>query len=158
MKHIVAISDMKISSAPEDMIVTYSPGSCIGLSLYDPAIRAGGLIHCMLPLSKIDPARAAERPFMFTDTGVPHLIGALLDLGAEKQRLVAKVAGAAHLLDNSSSFNIGERNQVVVRKLLWKNKILIAAEDTGGTVARTMTLCIDTGTTTLRSGGKEYEL
>lgn len=158
MKLIVGISDMKISSGPDDVIVTYSLGSCIGLTLYDPAIRAGGLIHCMLPLSKIDPLRALERPFMFTDTGVPHLIGALLDLGAEKRRLVAKVAGAARLLDNNSSFNIGERNQVVVRKLLWKNKILIGAEDTGGTVARTMSLDIGAGVTTLRSGGREYEL
>lgn len=158
VKHIVGISDMKVSGSAEDSIITYSLGSCIGLALYDPQIRAGGLIHCMLPLSKIDLNRAAERPYMFTDTGVPLLIGALLDLGAEKRRLIAKVAGAAQLLDNSNSFNIGERNQVVLRKLLWKNKILIAAEDTGGTVARTMTLDLNTGSTTLRSGGRQYEL
>lgn len=158
MKHIVGISDMKVASTAGDSIITYSLGSCIGLALYDPQLRVGGLIHCMLPLSKIDPKRAAERPYMFTDIGVPLLIEALLKMGAEKRRLVATVAGAAQLLDNSNSFNIGERNQVVLRKLLWKNRILIAAEETGGTMARTMILDLDSGVTMLRSGGREYEL
>jgi chemotaxis protein CheD len=94
---------------------------------------------------------------MFTDTGVPLLITALLGMGAEKRRLVAKVAGAAKLLGSSNSFNIGERNQVVLRKILWKNKILIANEETGGSKARTLSLHMDTGTTVLRSGGTEHE-
>jgi chemotaxis protein CheD len=158
VKLVVGISEMKVSNRPDDAIITYSLGSCIGLALYDPQVRAGGLIHCMLPLSKIDPERAEQRPCMFTDTGVPLLIEALLDLGAEKRHLVAKVAGAARLLGDNGTFNIGERNQVVLRKLLWKNKILIAAEDTGGSMARTMTLHLGSGATTLRSAGREYEL
>ena len=149
---------MKIAAGPGDSIITYSLGSCIGLALYDPEIRAGGLIHCMLPLSKIDPARAIARPLMFTDTGVPLLIGALLDMGAEKRRLVATVAGAAQMLDRNNHFNIGERNQVILRKIIWKNRILIAAEDTGGTMARTMILDIATGITTLKTGGRTYEM
>jgi len=158
VKYIVGISEMKVSSQPGDSLITYSLGSCIGLSLYDPEVKAGGLIHCMLPLSKIDPERAKERPCMFTDTGVPLLIETLLDLGADKRRLVAKVAGAARLLGDSNCFNIGERNQVVLRKLLWKNKMFIAGEETGGTLARTMSLDLNTGVTMLRSGGREYEL
>lgn len=158
MKYVVGISEMKVSDRPEDVLITYSLGSCIGLVLYEPRLQIGGLIHCMLPLSKIDPARAIERPCMFTDTGVPQLLGALLDMGAEKRNLIAKVAGAASLLDNNGSFNIGERNQVVLRKILWKNQILIQAEETGGTKARTLSLHLETGVTLLRSGGVEYEL
>lgn len=158
MKYVVGISEMMVSNRPEDIIITYSLGSCIGLVLYEPRLQIGGIIHCMLPLSKIDPARAIERPCMFTDTGVPQLLGALLDMGAEKKNLIAKVAGAASLLDNNGSFNIGERNQVVLRKILWKNQILIQAEETGGSKARTLSLQLDTGLTLLRSGGIEYEL
>ena len=158
MKLTVGISDMKTSRNPDDIIVTHSLGSCIGLVLYDPEVRIGGMIHCMLPLSKLDPGRAQAMPQMFTDTGVPLLITALLEMGAEKRRLIAKVAGAAKLLGSSSTFNIGERNQVVLRKILWKNKILIAGEETGGTKARTLFLHMNTGTTLLRSGGTEYEL
>ena len=158
MKYIVGISEMIVSDNPEDLIITYSLGSCVGLTLYEPRLRIGGLIHCMLPLSKIDPARALERPCMFTDTGVPLLLTTLIGMGAEKRNLIAKVAGAASLLDNNGSFNIGERNQVILRKLLWKNQILIQGEETGGTKARTMSLNMENGVTMLRSGGVEYEL
>lgn len=158
MNRIVGISEMAVSKNRGDILVTYSLGSCIGLSLYDPEVGVGGLIHCMLPLSRIDPEKAKANPPMFTDTGVPALLQALLNLGASRKRLVAKVAGAASPLDDNGVFKIGERNYVVLRKVLWKNEILIAAEDCGGTVARTMALHIETGRTTLKVGGKEVEL
>ncbi len=66
----VDISDMKIAQNREDVIVTYSLGSCVGLTLYDPVAGIGGMIHCMLPLSKIDPEKARIKPYMFVDTGV----------------------------------------------------------------------------------------
>jgi chemotaxis protein CheD len=156
--HTVGISEMMISNQPGDVLVTYSLGSCIGVSLYDPIACVGGLIHCMLPLSKIDTVKAQTNPQMFTDTGVPVLIQGMLDIGAIKKRLIAKVAGAACLLDEKGTFKIGERNYVVLRKILWKNDILIAAEDTGGTIARTMYLYLDSGKTVIRSCGAEREL
>ena len=158
MNHVIGISDMKVSHRDEDTLVTYSLGSCVGLSLYDPKACVGGLIHCMLPLSKIDPTKAKNNPHMFTDTGIPALLQAVFDLGAERKRLVAKVAGAARLLDTKGLFKIGERNHTVLRKILWKNNVLIDAEDTGGTKARTMTLYMETGMTTIKSGGVEVEL
>ena len=154
----VGISDMKVSKNPRDVLVTYSLGSCVGLALYDPVARVGGLIHCMLPLSKIDPAKAQANPFMFTDTGVPALLQAVFNLGAERRNIVAKVAGASSLLDDKGLFRIGERNYTILRKVLWKNNILIATEDVGGTQARTMYLYMDTGRTVIRSGGRENEL
>ncbi len=158
MQYTVGISEMKVTRNPDDVLVTYSLGSCIGVALYDAHMRVGGLIHCMLPLSKIDPVRAKESPCMFTDTGIPHMLQTLLDMGADKRRIVAKVAGASQLLDSNNTFRIGERNKVVLRKLLWKNNILIAAEDTGGTIARTMFLDVSTGVTMIKAGGKRYEL
>jgi chemotaxis protein CheD len=158
VQYTVGISEMRVSNNPADLIVTYSLGSCVGLALYDPQARIGGMVHCMLPVSKIDPDRARQSPCMFTDTGVPLLIQSLMDLGAQKRNIVAKVAGAAKLLDDSDTFRIGERNMVVLRKVLWKNNILIAAEDTGGTIARTLYLYLDSGRTTIKSAGKEYEL
>lgn len=149
---------MVVSTRPEDVIVTYSLGSCIGLTLYDPSIPVGGMVHCMLPLSRIDPAKAAQNPGMFIDTGVTRLIQDLLNLGALKRRLLAKVAGAASLLDENGTFNIGERNYVVLRKILWKNDILISAEETGGTIARTLYFYMDSGRVMIRSRGQEREL
>ncbi len=154
----VNISDMKVSKNPEDVLVTYSLGSCVGVALYDPLQKIGGLIHCMLPLSKIDPVKAKDNPCMFVDTGLPLLLQTLLNLGAEKKRIVAKVAGGAVLLNDNGTFRIGERNYIVVRKLLWKNNILISAEDVGGSIARTVYLHINDGKTIVRSAGNEYEL
>ena len=154
----VGISEMLVTQSVDDVLITYSLGSCIGVTLYDAEAKVGGLIHCMLPLSRIDPERAKRQPPMFTDTGVPALLQEVLNRGASRKRLVAKVAGAAAPLTDNGVFKIGERNYTVLRKVLWKNEILIAAEDVGGTTARTMALYMDSGKTTIRSGGVEKEL
>ena len=112
----------------------------------------------MLPLSKMDKERAKQSPFMFTDTGIPLMIQEMLNQGAQMSRLIAKAAGAAKLLDDNNTFRIGERNQVVLRKILWKNKILIAAEETGGAIARTVSLNIADGTTLIKAKGEQREL
>lgn len=158
MKITVGISEMAVSADPEETLITYSLGSCVGLSLWDPQAGVGGLIHSMLPLSRIDPAKAQAAPCMFVDTGVPALLNALFDRGAQKRNLVAKVAGGSQIMDDKGIFNIGERNCMVLRKLLWKNDILVAGEDTGGTSPRTMTLSMGTGKTTLRIHGRETEI
>ena len=149
---------MRYSSVPEDVIITYSLGSCIGMTLYDTEKRIGGLVHCMLPLSKIDAAKAANNPFMFIDSGVTAFLQVLFDMGAQRKTLVAKVAGGAQIMDDKGVFNIGERNNTVVRKMLWKNNILISGEDTGGSVPRTISLDLATGKTTLKAAGQEREL
>jgi chemotaxis protein CheD len=154
----VDISDMKVSTRSDDIFVTYSLGSCVALSLYDPVAGIGGLIHCMLPLSKIDPAKAMSNPCMFTDLGVQTLLQAVFDLGAKRENLITKVAGGARLLDAKNLFRIGERNYTVLRKVLWKNNILITSEDVGGTISRTVYLYMETGKTIIKSGGKEVEL
>ena len=155
---IVDISDMKISSNADDILVTYSLGSCVGLSLYDPVARVGGMVHCMLPLSRIDKTKAGKQPCMFTDTGVVALLQGMLEQGAQRKRLIAKVAGASSLLDEKKLFRIGERNYTVLRKVLWKNNILIEAEDVRGTRPRTMYLFMKDGRTVIRSQGQEVEL
>ncbi len=158
MLRIVGISEMFVSRDPEDVVVTYSLGSCVGLSLYDPVAKVGGMVHCMLPLSKIDPEKAAIKPCMFTDTGSMKLLQELFNLGATRGNLVVKVAGAASLLDEKGLFKIGERNYTVLRKVLWKNELLIAGEDVHGTASRTLTLYMKDGRVTIKSGGKEIEL
>lgn len=158
MLQTVSVSEMQISNMPTDVLVTYSLGSCAGLSLYDPVAGVGGLIHCMLPLSKIDREKAKANPQMFVDTGVPDLLQKMFNLGAQRKRIIAKVAGCAQLLDEKKLFRIGERNYTVLRKVLWKNDILIAAEDIGGSSPRTMFLYMDTGVTILKIRGQEVEL
>jgi len=158
MDLVVDIADIKISSDPACELVTYSLGSCIGVAVWDPEKRLGGMIHYMLPESALSPEKARANPAMFADTGVPLLFRGLYGLGAAKKRLVVKVAGGASLLDDKGTFNIGQRNYVMLRKLFWKNGVLIDAEDVGGTASRTLRLNVGTGRVTIRNAASRIEL
>jgi len=151
---ILGISDILVSKNPVDELITYSLGSCIGLTAYDPVAKVGGMIHYMLPLSKVSPDKAQKKPGMFADTGVPTLLKQIFANGALKDHLIVKVAGGSELLDKNKYFNIGERNYLVLRKILWKNNILIKAEDVGGNLSRTLMLNIDTGQVTVKSAAR----
>lgn len=155
---VVGIAELAVSTNPNERLITYSLGSCIGLTLFDPVAGVGGMIHCMLPLSKLEKDKAARNPAMFTDTGTVKLLNEVLKLGAKKGRLIAKLAGASSLLDDKQLFRIGERNYAVVRKVLWKNDILVAAEECGGCKSRTLSLYMDDGRVTVRSKGVETDL
>ncbi len=154
----VDIADAQVSDDPETVLVTYALGSCIAVMLYDPARRVGGMIHYMLPLSETSPEKARDRPAMFADTGIPMLFEAMYSHGCDKKSLVVKVTGGGALYDDKGMFNIGQRNYTVLRKLFWKNGVIIAAEDVGGSKSRTARLHIDTGKVTVRSQGEEVEL
>lgn len=158
VNQIVSISDMKISNRKEDVLITYSLGSCIGVTFFDPVAHVGGLVHCMLPLSRVDPEKAKQKPCMFADTGLQMVLKAIFELGAKRRNIIVKAAGAATLMDRKGLFRIGERNYAMLRKVLWKNNILITTEDIGGIKTRTMTLYMDSGITTIKSRGREVEL
>jgi len=154
----VGISDMTVTNDTGKVLITYSLGACVGLTLHDSVAGVAGMIHCMLPLSKIDPEKAAQNPCMFVDTGVPKLLQDLYDMGATRKNLVAKVAGAGSPLGKNQVFKIGKRNYTVLRKVLWKNNILIKGENVGGSSARTMILNVMNGRTVVKMDGKELEL
>jgi chemotaxis protein CheD len=149
---------MKVSKNPDELLITYSLGSCLGVVLFDPIAGVAGLLHSMLPLSKIDPQKAKASPFMFVDSGVPALFREAYALGAEKKNIIVKAAGCSSLLDEQGFFKIGERNHTVLRKLLWKNDILIDKQDIGGNYSRTVSIAVDTGRVIIKTGGKEKEL
>ncbi|MFO7838404.1 MAG: chemotaxis protein CheD [Desulfosalsimonadaceae bacterium] len=157
---VVDIADMKISDNPDDSLITYSLGSCIGVAIYDPVLCLGGMIHCMLPLSKVDKEKARVRPYMFVDTGMQAMLGSLYERGLRKARAVVNVAGGARVLDNQGVFKIGERNFTVLRKILWKNGLLMNVQEVGGNVSRTVSLEVGTGRFAIKSGGKlqHYDL
>jgi chemotaxis protein CheD len=158
MDTVVDIADLRVSRDPQVDLVTYSLGSCIGVAIWDPEVRVGGLLHYMLPQSSISPEKARSNPAMFADTGIPHLFRSAYELGAVKKRLIVKVAGGSSLLDDNGTFNIGKRNYIILRKIFWKNGILIDAEDVGGSISRTVRLEVATGRVTVKNRGKEIEL
>ena len=158
MERVVGISEYVVSADSRDTLVTYALGSCIGLMLHDPVAGVAGLLHAMMPASTTNGEKAAETPAMYVDTGTLALLQALFDQGAKRVNLVAKVAGAASTVDHDELFRIGDRNHIMLRKVLWKNGILITAEDVGGRESRTVYLDVGTGRTLVRSEGAVREL
>ncbi len=157
-EHVVGISEYAVSTDPSETLVTYSLGSCVGLALHDPVAGVAGLLHAMMPVSKSNPEKARENPAMYVDTGASALLAGVFALGATRANLVAKVIGAASQVDHGQMFRIGQRNHAVLRKVLWKNGILIAAEDTGGASSRTVYLEVGSGRTIVKSDGQTREL
>ncbi len=158
-KQIVGVADMRISDGGGVVLVTHALGSCLGLTAYDETSRVGGLLHVMLPSSRINPDKAKVNPFMFVDTGVPAFFRAIYAAGGVKRRLRVSVAGGANVhRSENDRFAIGKRNYLTLKKMLWKNGVLINAEDVGGAHARTMYLAIDTGRVWVSTAGRETQL
>lgn len=155
---IVNVSDARVSGNPSDVLATYSLGSCIAVCLYDPAINIGGMLHYQLPDSKMDPERARNKPFMFADTGMKMLVEKLTSMGAKKKRMQIRVAGGASMDTGPKGFDIGKRNHLAFRKIMWKDGMFIDSEDVGGISPRNMYMNIADGTVTVRSNGLEKRL
>lgn len=150
---IVGISDCKISRDAEAVLVTYALGSCIAVAMHDPVTKVSGLLHYMLPESAIDQSKAERNPWMFADTGIPRLMESLKAAGGDGKRMVVRLMGGAQVLDSQGVFQIGKRNYLAARRILWKAGVLIAAEAVGGEVSRTTRLEVGTGRLWVREGG-----
>jgi chemotaxis protein CheD len=158
---VVGIAELRLSADPSERLVTYALGSCLGIAIHDPVARVAGLLHAMLPTSTIDAEKARRTPAMFVDTGVPLLFRESYKLGARKERMIVRVAGGAFSGPDESTdqFQIGKRNVIALRKLLWKNGVLLHAHDVGGVqTSRTVYLEVASGLFTIRSNGQESTL
>lgn len=155
---VVGISELQVSADPEALLVTHALGSCIAVIVYDPTRQVGGMLHYLLPLSSANRERARARPESYGDTGIPLLFQRMYAHGCVKADLQVKVAGGARCLQAGSTFDVGRRNYAVLRKLFWKNGVLVAAEDVGGTRPRTARLWVADGRVTISSQGEEMEL
>lgn len=148
----IGIADMQFLKG-DGTLITYALGSCIGICLYDPVLKIGGLLHIMLPLNM---ETGRKNPLKYADTGMAEMLRQMESRGASRARLVAKIAGGAKMFEVSGGAlgNIGQRNIDSVRIQLKKHGIRLAKEDVGGSVARTMSMDVATGTVSVRSYGR----
>lgn len=154
----VGVADLQVSSDPSAAIITHALGSCIGVTVYDPVVRVGGMLHFMLPSGRGNPEKAKVSPAMFGDSGVPLLFRRCYELGATKERLIVCAAGGAEIMNDSGQFKIGSRNRTILRQLFWKNSILLAADETGGTISRTLQIELADGRVSFKHKGEEKVL
>jgi chemotaxis protein CheD len=148
----VRMAEQAIGKDPT-LLITIGLGSCVGVALYDPDNKIGGLIHIMLPEN-----RNGSKLTKYADTGIPLLIERLEKYGASKKNIVAKIAGGAHmfcLTDENPGLNIGSRNIEAVFRILAQEEIQIIGSDVGGNYGRTMEFFTTDGTVLIRSYKKE---
>lgn len=147
---VVGVGDLSVSNNPSITLSTYALGSCVGVVAYDPVSKAGGLLHMMLPDSKISPEKAISQPGMFADTGLPLLFRSLTGIRADRGRLRIFVAGGASVLGGADAFKIGERNVQATFEYLNREGYSVRHTDLGGNTNRTLHLEINTGNINLK--------
>lgn len=148
---IVGVGEMCVSDNPAITLSTYALGSCVAVVAYDPVAKAGGMLHMMLPDSKISPDKALAQPAMFVDTGLPLLFRTLGTLNTDVSRLRIFVAGGASVRCADDSFRIGERNVRTTADYLFAQGCIVRQAAVGGTINRTVHLHIGTGEITLKT-------
>ena len=153
----VGMADLKTGRAP-DILTTLGLGSCIGIALWDPTTKIGGLAHVMLPDStKI---RNNSNIAKFADTGITELVRQMEEMGVPRKRLVAMIAGGARMFEVSGSTsvgNIGEKNAIASKQKLKELGIPILAEDTGLNYGRTVELNCENGDYVIKAVGKSLK-
>ena len=151
----VGMADLKVCISP-DSITTLGLGSCVGIAIRDPITKVGGLAHVMLPDSTA--IHDKSNIMKFADTGIVELVRLMEKAGANKSRLVAKIAGGAQMFafqNKSDLVRVGDRNVEASKKKLAELKIPIIAEDTGNSYGRTVIFYPESGDFVIRAVGKE---
>ena len=149
-KQRVGIAEYRVAAAPE-ILVSYGLGSCVGIVLYDPDLKLGGLAHTLLPEPR--PGMGELRPGKFVPMAIRQMLQELLELGAGSNRIVAKICGGAHMFQpppEDPSRTIGQRNIAAARQTLAELDIELQAEDTGGSLGRTVEFDLASGKVLLR--------
>ncbi len=146
---ILGIGDWAVSSRPGDTLKTFALGSCVAVLIYDRVLKIAGMIHIALPESAVDPKKAETLPGYFADTGLPLMIEEMKKLGSVRRNVWVKLAGGATVGEAGEFFDIGRRNILMVKKILWKSSLGPVAEDTGGTLSRTVSFAVETGEITV---------
>jgi len=155
----VGIGEVALSNVAEEALTTVALGSCVAVCLWEPRARVAGLLHFLLPDSSLNHVRAQREPAVFADTGIAQLFHAAYALGAQKKRCQIRLVGGAEFRGHKSTgtegvFNVGRRNVIAARGILWRNGVLVEGEDIGGTRPRTLTLSAANGRVTVKTDGR----
>jgi len=148
----IGIADIAVSTSPH--ILRTILGSCVGICIYDPQIKAGGLAHIMLPTSK----KSSNNLKKYADTAIPFMIDEMIKLGSNKTRMVVKLTGGATMfkhMENSLAGDIGLNNINSARGVLSNLGIPILSEDVGGDYGRTIDFYLETGVVKIKANGMD---
>ncbi|MGC7870303.1 chemotaxis protein CheD [Desulfosporosinus sp. SYSU MS00001] len=146
----VGMADFKTAKSP-DLLMTAGLGSCIGICVYDPVLKLGGMAHIMLPSST---GNQGGNPMKYADTALELMLKQILDMGASQSRLKAKIAGGAQMFSfpgKTPVLKIGDRNAEAVEQELKRHRIPLLVADVGGSFGRTIHFDVGSGELRIRT-------
>ncbi|MEK6537927.1 MAG: chemotaxis protein CheD [Nitrospirota bacterium] len=140
----VGVGELSVSACP-DVLKTILV-SCVGIAIYSPRDKIGGLLHIMLPrLNNGDMNRTK-----YANSGIPELIITLEEkYKVNRFNMVAKIAGGANMFSfkktASPVFDIGTNNITAVKYCLGELNIPIIGEDVGSNYGRRIEFHLESG-------------
>lgn len=145
---IIGIGDVFASKDSNIALKTFALGSCVAVVVYDPETGTGGMIHIALSDSKVNIEKSRNKPGYFVDTGIPKLLERLKKVNPsfDQSKAITKLVGGASVLNDENFFNIGHKNIITTKEELKRHGFKLSAEDTGGSISRTVTLVLESGT------------
>ena len=163
MKEInVGLGEQAVSRDPEDVLVAYGLGSCVGVVMVDPVSHVSGLLHAVLPKPMDAKLNGEVNSSKYVEGGIEGLIDAMIRGGATRNRLVVRLVGGANMLlaaGLTKSFDIGTRNIEAAQTTLGRLKMSITAAEIGGHMGRTVRVYVADNRVTVRViGQKEHEI
>ncbi|MFN8383477.1 MAG: chemotaxis protein CheD [Anaerolineales bacterium] len=158
----LGLGEQAVSSNPEDVLVAYGLGSCLGISMVDPFMRVAGLIHAVLPEGLNGEGKDPSTCSKYVDSGIESLLALMAKEGANRSRIIIRMVGGANMLvapGLTSTFDIGTRNIEKARTTFQRLNMKIAAEEVGGHTGRTIRVYVADSRVTVRViGEKEHEI
>ena len=154
---ILGIGEYGATNTRGDRLRTIALGSCIAVIILDAKTKTAGMVHVVLPFSKTNPEKASSKPGYFADTGIHALLKNMSALGCSEngRGRIVKLVGGAQIMDPNNTFNIGKRNLLAIKKVLWKYRLGAIVEDVGGTISRSVTIDMNTGKITVTTPGRD---
>lgn len=162
---VVALKDLVLGvgeygalSQGSGRLRTLALGSCVAVIIQDSRTKTSGMVHVVLPFSNTNPGKASSMPGYFADTGILALIREMAALGCSEngRGKIVKLVGGAQILDPNNTFNIGKRNVLAVKKVLWKYRMGPVAEDVGGAISRSVTVDTESGKIVVSTPGRDH--
>lgn len=145
-RHRVSLYVGEVAASKTPVVMSTLLGSCVAVCIYDPAFRAGGMNHILLPT-----CRAGDRSPRCGIHAMELLINEVMKLGGDRRRFVAKAFGGANVLQGIKMPAVGDGNARFVREFLATERIPLVAERMGGSHAVHLYFRTDSGKATVHT-------
>jgi len=150
----VQASESRISTDSKDVLYARLEGQSTAVVFYDSTAHVGGLLHYLLPSAK---TADSPRPCQYADTGIEKTLFSMIGAGAEWDRMIIKISGAA-VTGNAAADTLSRRNVLAARKVCWRLGLFIRSLDIGGDKKRELSFNVSDGSVIVRSGDVEKQI